>query len=149
MRLTVSRMSTSSSAMRMRPVPCRGLEAGTGTCASCSRAAGSRTRKVVPRPTALVQVTNPPCCRTMLKTTARPRPVPARSGLVVKNGSKTRSTTSGGMPLPESVTATATHGPAAPPGGAAGSAGTTSVRMRRTPPSGIASRALMHRFIST
>ena len=86
---------------------------------------------MVPRPTALVQVTDPPCCRTMLKTTARPRPVPARSGLVVKNGSKTRSTTSGGMPLPESVTVTATHGPTIWPGGAARSAGTTSVRMRR------------------
>ena len=70
---------------------------------------------MVPWPTVLVQVIDPPCCRTMLKTTARPSPVPARSGLVVKNGSKTRSTTSGGMPLPESVTDTATHGPGCRP----------------------------------
>jgi len=36
---------------------------------------------------------------------ARPSPVPSLVGLVVKNGSKIRCTTSGGMPVPLSRTA--------------------------------------------
>ena len=37
-----------------------------------------------------------------------PSPVPRPTSLVVKNGSNTRSTTSGAMPVPESVTLTST-----------------------------------------
>ena len=44
-------------------------------------------------------------------TWERPRPVPTPVGLVVKNGSKARFTTSGDMPLPESLTATMTYCP--------------------------------------
>ena len=38
-------------------------------------------------------------------TMLSPRPVPLPGGLVVKNGSKTCSSTSGGMPQPLSLTA--------------------------------------------
>ena len=37
-----------------------------------------------------------------------PSPVPSPTGLVVKNGSKTRESTSGAMPMPVSVTSTTT-----------------------------------------
>ena len=43
---------------------------------------------------------------TMRRAVARPRPVPCPTSLVVKNGSKTRSRTSGGIPGPSSVIST-------------------------------------------
>ena len=43
---------------------------------------------------------------------AEPKPGALPSGLVVKNGSKTRRATSGGMPAPSSRTETTTRGPA-------------------------------------
>src|SRR4051794_10484959 len=43
---------------------------------------------------------------TMRRAVSSPRPVPAPTPLVVKNGSKTRSTTSGAMPGPSSATST-------------------------------------------
>ncbi len=41
-------------------------------------------------------------------TVASPSPVPLSLGLVVKNGSKIRDTTSGGMPVPVSLTDSST-----------------------------------------
>ena len=84
---------------------------------------------------------------------ARPRPVPLPASLVVKNGSKMRARISGAMPWPVSLTAQADE--LAGPGldDAAGRsrcrAATLSVSSASRPPSGMASRALRHRFIST
>ena len=41
---------------------------------------------------------------TVPETIARPMPVPLPTGLVVKNGSKTRAAKAGGMPTPSSLT---------------------------------------------
>jgi hypothetical protein len=41
-------------------------------------------------------------------TIESPSPVPLPCSLVVKNGSKIRESTSGGMPVPESLTCTTT-----------------------------------------
>ena len=49
-------------------------------------------------------VIRPPICCTMPSVTERPSPVPSPTGFVVKNGSKMRSITAGGMPGPESST---------------------------------------------
>src|SRR5256886_5929782 len=46
----------------------------------------------------------PPCPRTMPEEVDRPRPEPLPCSFVVKNGSKMRSSTSGGMPVPVSAT---------------------------------------------
>ncbi|MNV07651.1 hypothetical protein D3C71_980940 [compost metagenome] len=77
-----------------------------------------------------------------------PKPVPLPIGLVVKNGSKTRSTTSGGMPVPESETDTTAYSPAGMVGTSPSAAKTCEVRRINSPPSGIASRALIARFSS-
>ena len=50
----------------------------------------------------------PPDCLTMPNTVERPRPVPLPTSLVVKNGSKILSITSGGMPVPVSDTSIST-----------------------------------------
>ena len=55
-----------------------------------------------PRPGALDTSTVPWCCRTMPWTTARPSPVPRPGALVVKKGSKMRSSVPAGMPAPVS-----------------------------------------------
>ena len=49
---------------------------------------------------------------TIRREMSRPRPVPLPTSLVVKNGSKTRSSTFGGMPVPVSQTEMATYSPA-------------------------------------
>jgi hypothetical protein len=46
----------------------------------------------------------PPCCAAMPSDTDSPSPVPAPTGLVVKNGSNMRGRTSVGMPGPSSST---------------------------------------------
>ena len=51
----------------------------------------------------------PPRSVTMPCTSDRPRPVPTPTSLVVKNGSKMRSSTSGAMPLPVSATTSRTY----------------------------------------
>ena len=66
-------------------------------------AAGSSRVKTV-RPGSLSTARRPPCCSTMPYDTLRPRPVPSPTFLVVKNGSKTRGSTAGGMPGPLSAT---------------------------------------------
>ena len=45
----------------------------------------------------------PPDCRMNPYTMLKPSPVPLPTALVVKNGSKMRSTTSAGMPMPVSA----------------------------------------------
>ncbi len=61
------------------------------------------TEKVVPAPSSLPTSIQPRACSIVPYTVARPIPVP-RSPLVLKNGSKIRSRTAGGMPAPVSVT---------------------------------------------
>ena len=81
----------------------------------------------------------------------RPRPVPWRPSLVVKNGSNARCTTSAGMPTPVSVNVSRTYSPAGIWSNA-GSSASSSVRFSQViaslPPSGMASRALIARLIS-
>src|SRR5512144_1103076 len=51
----------------------------------------------------------PPDCLTNPYTMLRPRPLPLPACFVVKNGSKTRSRISGGIPVPVSATANSTE----------------------------------------
>ena len=83
--------------------------------------AGSNTVTVVPRPGSEEMLTDPPAWVTMPYTVARPSPVPSPLALVVKNGSKARSTTSADMPWPESQTRRRTYSPGATSASPAGS----------------------------
>ena len=49
---------------------------------------------------------SPPCFSTIWRTMPSPSPVPSPFGLVVKNGSKIRGSTSAGIPGPSSITRT-------------------------------------------
>jgi len=83
---------------------------------------------------------------------ASPSPVPWPLGLVVKNGSEARAATSGGMPVPVSLTRRRTYRRGARPGfvlAYARSTSTFSVSSVSVPPSGIASRALTARLSRT
>ena len=71
---------------------------------------------VAPLPDLELDLTAPPICLAKPKTWLRPRPVPSPKLLVVKNGSNTRSITSGGMPVPVSATCSATCSPFRPSG---------------------------------
>ena len=65
--------------------------------------AGSSRRRCRARLRSSIRNT-PPDCWTKPATIDRPRPVPLPAALVVKNGSVTRSISSGGMPPPSSST---------------------------------------------
>jgi len=80
----------------------------------------------------------------------RPSPVPWPSGFVVKNGSKARAVTSGAMPVPGSETQSDRYCPSSTSRWRAAwsSIHLLPVSMVIRPPSGIASRALMHRLSS-
>ena len=80
----------------------------------------------------------------------RPSPVPCPSGLVVKKGSKARAITSSLMPVPVSVTQRDTYCPGGNSRSRAArvSSHLLAVSMVSLPPSGMASRALMHKFSS-
>jgi hypothetical protein len=71
-------------------------------------------------------------------------------GLVVKKGSKARATTSGGMPTPLSLTVSDTYCPIgrSRPRAVRASIQRLAVSTTSLPPSGMASRALMHRLSS-
>ena len=78
--------------------------------------------------------------------------MPWPGGLVVKNGSKARALVSAFMPVPVSVTASSTYGPATTTNGSPSTdrvSSTLAVSIVSSPPSRIASRALTARFIST
>src|SRR3954451_10040714 len=78
----------------------------------------------------------------------RPSPVPFPAGLVVKKGSKARAATSGGMPVPVSVTQMATYWPRGMSRSMAATWSTQvfAVSTVTRPPSGMASRALRQRL---
>jgi len=87
--------------------------------------------------------TVPPDCRTTPNTIDRPNPVPLPTSLVVKNGSKARSKTSGLIPVPVSRTDTSTQSwRAISSGNSSLVALTFAVSISTVPPPGIASRAL-------
>ena len=68
------------------------------------RCAADRSTPSCRAPTWLSIPTSPPDWCAKPKIWLRPRPVPLPTGLVVKKGSNARSSTSGGMPQPVSVT---------------------------------------------
>src|SRR2546427_7900169 len=72
---------------------------------------GRTTVNVVPWPSADATSIVPPWALTTLFANARPRPVPCSFGFVVKNGWKSFSRTSAGMPGPVSWTRSATVSP--------------------------------------
>src|SRR5215831_10195204 len=61
-------------------------------------------RNVVPRPTPVSTVTEPPLCSTMPYTVLSPSPVPLPGSFVVKNGSKRCACVATSIPVPLSVT---------------------------------------------
>jgi hypothetical protein len=72
--------------------------------ASSAETRGRNTWTAVSFPGAGSNRTNPPARSTTCLTTASPSPLPRPAGLVVKNGSKPRSSWSAGMPTPSSRT---------------------------------------------
>jgi hypothetical protein len=91
------------------PSPLLGA-ASCGSRAGSLRSASALGRnkvKVVPSPSSLVTRTSPPDCLAKPITWLRPSPVPAPTALVVKKGSKIRSTSSAAMPVPVSLIVTA------------------------------------------
>jgi len=106
----------------------------------------------VPRPGSLLRWMNPLCCLTMPYTIASPSPVPLPASFVVKNGSKTRSCVFSSIPMPVSDTVRTPKEPALRWGrhrtkSSERTAAAVSIVSR--PPAGIASRALMTRFMIT
>ena len=101
---------------------------------------GKSSVTVVPWPSSDVMVIDPPDCPANPFTMERPSPVPAPLGLVVKNGSMARLSTSGGIPVPWSETTTkAVAGPLL---------SSRPVRIAISPPSGMASAAFLTRLRS-
>src|SRR5262249_8837360 len=83
-----------------------GVHQRAAACASdvASSCAGSRMVACVPWPSSLSTRMVPLLERIMRWHSDRPRPTPDPAGLVVKNGSNTRSRCSRGMPMPLSTT---------------------------------------------
>src|ERR1051325_202079 len=107
-------------------------------------------RSRVPAPGAESICTKPPCCFTRPYTVASPRPVPFPTALVVKNGSNARWRVASSMPAPVSSTARQTNSCADPGPSTSRCASLIQeqlVSSRNTPPSGMASRALLTRLI--
>jgi PAS domain S-box-containing protein len=105
-------------------------------------AAGRATRSVVPPVLELSTSMSPPSASTMFRQMESPRPVPTPCGFVVKNGSKMRSATSGGIPAPVSCTASTARPRASVPV-------ETRISFASAFPSGMAWAALMSRFSAT
>src|SRR5271165_1378895 len=111
---------------------------------------GNSKVTAVPRPTSLRIDAEPPDWRAKPYTMLSPSPVPLPASLVVKNGSKARAATSGGIPVPVSEISKPTKSPefAVCSGAPLGCAALLKVRMRNSPPPGIASRALIARLMT-
>src|SRR5207249_1161837 len=71
-------------------------------------ARGKWRRNVAPSPGGLTTEIVPPCSCMIPYVMDRPRPVPLPTSLVVKNGSKIRRPSPGGIPFPVSAKATST-----------------------------------------
>src|SRR5207249_4812645 len=85
------------------PLPLAALSSETADAS-----AGNTMRNVAPAPGALSTSIRPPWALVMPCAIASPSPVPAPTSLVVKNGSKTRPSTSAAMPWPSSRMVTIT-----------------------------------------
>lgn len=103
-------------------------------------------RKSVPTPTSLSASMMPSNCVTMPYTVDSPSPVAWSASLVLKNGSKMRSSVCGSMPHPVSRTVNRIH----QLGGVSASVWrrTLAVSIVNVPPEGIASCALTTRLRS-
>ena len=105
----------SSSTRRTRPASGAAGDARAAGAAAPRRASlasgGSSTEKRVPPPSRSSSSRWPPWSWTMPWTIARPMPEPRPTSLVVKNGSKMRARTGGGMPAPLSATERTTQWP--------------------------------------
>ncbi len=144
--------SSATSRVSLPPVTGPLTWAATPSTAAGASTAGRLTMNVVPLPASFRTSTQPKCWWTMLWTVARPRPLPTPGFLVVKNGSKTCSTTSAGMPSPVSVTESRTKRPGRAGGWISrhdASSTTLPLSIVSRPPSGMASRALTHRLTIT
>ena len=104
-------ISSSSSTKRMVSFP-RGMAVAaseTSRSSSCTR--GKKTVNTEPLPTSELTSITPSWDTMMPCSTANPMPVPSPTSRVVKKGSKMRSSISGGMPLPVSLTVSTTYFP--------------------------------------
>src|SRR5256886_8230726 len=75
---------------------------------SLSAGKGNWMRDVAPSPGVLATEIAPPCSLTIPYVMDKPRPVPFPTSLVVKNGSKIRCSSPGGIPCPVSTNAIST-----------------------------------------
>ena len=146
--MSASSSTTSTTPLRV-PACSGGSVSGPAAGGVSTRWRGSSMRTSVPWPGRDSMRTLPPDWCAKPYTIDRPRPVPCPIGLVVKNGSNARATTSGAMPAPLSRTLTCTYSPGRRSPWRRACAGLRvafSVSMTSRPPSGIASRALFARF---
>ncbi len=97
---------------------------------AASATAGNQTSTQVPRPGWLATVTAPWWRCMTPSTTNNPRPVPSPTALVVKNGSKIRSTTAASIPVPVSMTVSRAYGPGRRSAWASARSGSTSTASR-------------------
>src|SRR5256886_1360063 len=79
-----------------------------GAEVSLSAGKGNWMRNVAPSPGVLATEIAPPCSLTIPYVMDKPRPVPFPTSLVVKNGSKIRCSSPGGIPCPVSTNAIST-----------------------------------------
>ena len=139
--------SSSTTSTRAARWPGAGVPGSAAwTCAStraasdrAAAAAGRKNVTSVPRPGSLSIRSAPPAASAKPCAWLSPSPVPWPGGLVVKNGSKTRPSTSSGMPVPVSRSRTATNRPRSP--GAASRSASFRAETASSPPCGMASRA--------
>src|SRR5439155_11175273 len=102
-------------------------------------ARGRWMRNVAPAPGWLTTEIVPPCSLMIPYVIERPRPVPLPTSLVVKNGSKIRRSSPGGIPCPLSANETSTAPESVEP----------KMRMALRGASATASRALVNKLMKT
>jgi hypothetical protein len=115
-------------------------------------AAGRKTEKVVPEPSADVNVMNPRWAFTIERAVERPSPLPRPTPFVVKNGSNIWPLRMSGMPQPVSATSIRMNSPGTASGcgrGAEGGSIMGAAEIASLPPEGMASSAFTQRLSST
>ena len=143
---------SSSTTITTSPLPCGSSFATSAAGGGAEPATGNQMVNVVPSSSSVATSIAPPTSATIPWTSDKPRPVPAPTPLVVKNGSNTRSSTLGSMPVPVSRTVRHTCGPGTNSPWNTERRSRTSTRSSRTssmPPAGIACTAFVHKFITT
>src|SRR5262249_34183104 len=117
--------------------------------AATSTTSGRYTVNALPPPGSESTAIQPPCSRTMLQVTDRPRPVPSPTALVVKNGSNTRLRVVSSMPWPVSRTVSVVQRARSPPTSAGGVTSLLPTVTSTTPPAGVAWMPLTTRLMIT